>query len=62
MKTLIMVGAMLIAVGCESEDVQRQWNEAMRDARGDNMQMRNDFSTSMKPAARKPPAQNDDNN
>jgi hypothetical protein len=30
----------LCAVGCATESDQAQWNEAMKDLRGDNMRMR----------------------
>jgi hypothetical protein len=35
----VLLCAVLFCVGCAAED-QAQWNEAMKDARGDNMQMR----------------------
>jgi hypothetical protein len=40
-----------LILGCATEDDKRQWDEAMKDLRGDNMEMRNDFST---PDAMKP--------
>lgn len=62
MKYLVPFCTLLLAA-CTNEDTQRQWNEAMRDARGENMEMRNDFSTP-RPVARKgaprPVEQNDD--
>jgi hypothetical protein len=37
--------ALFVGVGCEGEGSQAQWDALMRDARGDNMQMHNDFAT-----------------
>jgi hypothetical protein len=45
MKYLPAVIALCLAMGCTGPDVQKQWNEALKDANGDNMKMRNDFST-----------------
>jgi hypothetical protein len=56
MKRLAIVGVLWLA-GCATEDMKQQWAETMKDARGENMQMRNDFTTAAKPApARRPPA------
>jgi hypothetical protein len=41
MKRLIALGLVLaFTVGCATEADQAQWNEAMKDLRGDNMKMR----------------------
>lgn len=41
MKRLAVLGLFLLfAVGCATEADQAQWNEAMKDLRGDNMRMR----------------------
>jgi hypothetical protein len=40
MKRLWVGIAFLCALGCATEGDQAQWNEAMKDLRGDNMKMR----------------------
>ncbi len=41
MKRFCAVGFILVfALGCATEADQAQWNEAMKDLRGDNMKMR----------------------
>jgi len=40
MRRLCLVIVLLCAVGCATESDQAQWNEAMKDLRGDNMKMR----------------------
>ena len=40
MRRLCLVIVLLCAVGCATESDQAQWNEAMKDLRGDNMRMR----------------------
>ena len=57
MKRLATVCILWFAVGCASEDVQQELNEAMKDARGENMEMRNDFSTPRMQSTRKPAGQ-----
>jgi hypothetical protein len=42
---LFWFGLLSFLLGCATEEDRRQWNEAMKDARGENMEMRNDFST-----------------
>jgi hypothetical protein len=44
MKRLATAVALLLVVGCATEEVRQQFNEAMKDARGENMEMRNDFA------------------
>lgn len=39
MSRLCLLIAILLLAGCTAED-QRQWNDALRDWRGDNMEMR----------------------
>jgi hypothetical protein len=39
MLRLCVLMFLLLLAGCTAED-QRQWNDAMRDLRGDNMEMR----------------------
>jgi hypothetical protein len=34
----------LFCLGCATEGQKSQWEEVWKDARGDNMQMRGDFS------------------
>jgi hypothetical protein len=36
----LLLCALLFGLGCASEGDKQQWNEAMKDLRGDNMQMR----------------------
>jgi hypothetical protein len=36
----VLLGVLLLVPGCASESARRQWDEALRDLRGDNMQMR----------------------
>lgn len=38
----VLAVALLCGFGCATEDDRRQWNEAWRDLRGDNMQMTSD--------------------
>jgi hypothetical protein len=45
MKRLWVLACALAFCGCISDSDKKQWAEAWKDARGDNMQMRNDFST-----------------
>jgi hypothetical protein len=45
MKRLATAVALLFVFGCATEEARQQWNAAMKDARGENMEMRNDFST-----------------
>ncbi len=41
MKRLCALGfALSLSLGCATENDQAQWNEAMKDLRGDNMRMR----------------------
>jgi len=41
MKRLWVLGfVLLFEIGCATEADQAQWNEAMKDLRGDNMKMR----------------------
>jgi hypothetical protein len=55
----LLLATVALALGCATEEDRRAWEEAMKDARGENMQMRNDFSS---PAAapRRPPRVSDD--
>jgi hypothetical protein len=39
-----LVCALLFGVGCASDGDRAKWDDAMRDLRGDNMQMHNSFS------------------
>jgi hypothetical protein len=36
--------ALLVGLGCASEDTKKQWQEAWKDLRGDNMEMKSDGS------------------
>jgi hypothetical protein len=45
MKCLAAACALLFTVGCATEEARQQFNEAMKDARGENMEMRNSFAT-----------------
>ena len=40
----VLVCALLFGVGCSSDSDRAQWNDALKDLRGDNMQMRDNFS------------------
>jgi hypothetical protein len=40
MKRLCLAMAFFCVLGCATESDQAQWNEAMKDLRGDNMKMR----------------------
>jgi hypothetical protein len=40
----VLICALLFGVGCATEDDRAKWNDALKDLRGDNMQMRNNFS------------------
>ena len=40
MKKLWLGLALVCALGCATENDQAQWNEALKDLRGDNMKMR----------------------
>jgi hypothetical protein len=43
MKRIAVLGFLLsFLLGCATEADQAQWNEAMKDLRGDNMRMRTD--------------------
>jgi hypothetical protein len=42
---LFWFGLLSFVLGCATEEDRRQWDEAMKDARGENMEMRNNFST-----------------
>jgi hypothetical protein len=39
-----LVCALLFGVGCATDTDRAMWNDAMKDLRGDNMQMHNSFS------------------
>jgi hypothetical protein len=41
----LVLFTVLLLPGCFSPDDRRQWNEAMKDLNGDNMKLRNDFSS-----------------
>ncbi|OAI41805.1 hypothetical protein AYO40_07020 [Planctomycetaceae bacterium SCGC AG-212-D15] len=42
----VLLAAVAVTLGCESEEqFHKEMNEAMKDARGENMEMRSDFST-----------------
>jgi hypothetical protein len=45
----LLLCAMLFCAGCASDGDQGSWDEVWKDLRGDNMQMRNDFSTGDRP-------------
>lgn len=45
MKRLCVMLCALAFCGCLSDSDKKQWNEAWKDLRGDNMQMRNNFAT-----------------
>jgi hypothetical protein len=36
--------ALLLGIGCATDSDKAQWNEALKDWRGDNMKMRGDSS------------------
>jgi hypothetical protein len=38
-----LVCALLFGVGCASDSDRAKWDDAMKDLRGDNMQMRSNF-------------------
>ena len=40
----VLLCALLFCAGCASDGNQGQWDEFWKDARGDNMKMRNDFA------------------
>ncbi len=40
----LLLCVLLLCVGCATEDTKAQWEEALKDLRGDNMQMRGNFS------------------
>ena len=42
-RTWVLLCALLLCGGCMSEGDKAQWNEALRDLRGDNQRMRNDY-------------------
>ena len=41
----VLLCALVICGGCMSDSDKKQWDEVWKDARGDNMQMRNNFAT-----------------
>jgi hypothetical protein len=41
----ILLGLLLFCAGCATPGDRAQWEEAMKDLRGDNMQMRSNFSS-----------------
>jgi hypothetical protein len=40
----VCAGALFFCLGCSSDGDKDQWDAFKKDLRGDNMQMRNDFS------------------
>jgi hypothetical protein len=40
----VLVCALWFGVGCASDGDRAQWSDALKDLRGDNMQMRDNFS------------------
>jgi hypothetical protein len=40
----VLLCALLFGLGCASERSKREWDEFLKDLRGDNMKMRSDFS------------------
>jgi hypothetical protein len=40
----VLLCALLVLAGCASDSDRKQWDEALKDLRGDNMKMRSDFS------------------
>jgi hypothetical protein len=41
----MLLGALLLCAGCATPGDRAQWEEAMKDWRGDNMQMQGSFSS-----------------
>jgi hypothetical protein len=39
-----LLGLLVSCLGCAGEGTQAQWDEFWKDVRGENMQMRNNFS------------------
>jgi hypothetical protein len=40
---LLVVCTLFFCLGCATDADKAQWNEALKDLRGDNMQMKSDF-------------------
>jgi hypothetical protein len=47
----LLVCVLFLGLGCASEDTKAQWNEFLKDLRGDNMEMRYDNLGSGNPPA-----------
>ena len=55
----LLAGVLLVGLGCSADGNKGQWDEFWKDLRGDNMQMRSNFTDSMStdnPSARAKPA------
>jgi hypothetical protein len=40
----VLVSALLFGAGCASDSDRAKWDDALKDLRGDNMQMHSNFS------------------
>jgi hypothetical protein len=43
----LLAGVLVIGLGCSADGDKAQWDEFWKDLRGDNMQMRSNFSDTM---------------
>jgi hypothetical protein len=43
-RLVVLLCALALCGGCLSDSDRAEWNAALKDARGDNQRMRNDFS------------------
>jgi hypothetical protein len=45
----ILVLLLLFCLGCATDEAKHDWEEVMKDWRGDNMRMRSDLDPSLRP-------------
>ena len=49
LRSCVLISALFLGIGCASEGDKAMWEGAMKDLRGDNMQMRSSFTEMREP-------------